>query len=35
MEFNAQVDVFKGCLPRLAHKAVLSPFPHLQVHKCL
>ena len=35
MELNAQVYVFKGCLPRLAHKAVLSPFPHLQVHRCL
>ena len=35
MELDAQVNVFKGCLPRLAHKAVLSPFPHLQVRRCL
>ena len=33
MEFNAQVAVLKGCLPCLAHKAVLGPFPHLQVHR--
>ena len=34
MELNAQVAIFKGCLPCLAHQAVLSPFPHLQVHRC-
>ena len=34
MELDAQVNVFKSCLPCLAHKAVLSPLPHLQVDRC-